>query len=72
MDKCSKCKVKYPEGYTAPMFTNEGIQKDLCGICALEESNAALGIKRKSFSGETAEAMRIDAIEYRNKIGVEL
>lgn len=65
MQKCTECKIEYPNGYTFPMFTSEGNQVSVCGICALLISNKVLGITRKKFDGELAEEARQKAIKYR-------
>lgn len=67
MQKCTECKIEYPYGYTFPMFTSEGHQMSVCGICALEISNKIHGINRKKFDGELAEEARQKAIKYRKK-----
>jgi len=64
MEKCSKCKIKYPQGYCAPVMTSRGTTV-VCGICALEISNQVLGDDRKEFYGKAAESLRQAAIKYR-------
>lgn len=66
MEKCTKCGIKYPHGYTQPIMTSQG-NAVVCGICALEISNEVLGITRTEFGGEIAEEMRQKAIEYREQ-----
>lgn len=69
LDKCPVCKWKYPDiGYLSALFVGSlGYTAPICGICALEESNRALGVKRTSFHGQMAEEMRQDAIHWRKK-----
>ena len=65
MKKCAKCKIEYPSEILSPMF-GAGIAGDICGICALEISNAIHGINKTNFKGETAEDFRLQAINWRN------
>jgi len=67
MKNCQKCKIKYPDGYLAPIMTSKG-NAVVCGVCALELSNAVTGMKRKKFQGEEAERLRQLAIEFRKSI----
>ena len=67
---CSQCKLPYPAYLVTSMFVatpEESGYVNVCGICALEISNALSGIERKEFDGEMAEVMRQDAIEWRRK-----
>lgn len=70
MEKCNKCEVSYPDDYLSPIITSQGSVGQVCGICALEISNEALGIKRNKFNGEMAEEARQDAIAWRQKKGI--
>ena len=63
MERCKSCKIKYPY---------EILNMDICGICALEWSNAELGINRKKFNGEIAEDMRQGAVEFRRKNNIKV
>src|SRR3990167_6092344 len=45
-ERCAICKVSYPEDI---------LWNDICGICALEQSNQLHGFKREKFDGEMNE-----------------
>jgi hypothetical protein len=62
---CPECKWQYPVSYLYPMRTSAGDFGALCGICALEISSKALGVKRPKFTGEMAEHLRQMAIKWR-------
>jgi hypothetical protein len=64
--KCQKCEIDYPFWYISTMSSNEGTQ-ELCGICALAESNRIHGADRKKFDGTRAEELRKLAIAWRKK-----
>jgi hypothetical protein len=70
MTKCGNCKIKYPDELLSPGM-GLGTSDSMCGICALELSNKMLGINRTEFTGEIAEQMRLDAIEWRKKKGIK-
>ena len=72
MKQCDGCKIKYPEELLSPMYTDQGITKDICGICALNLRNHLLGTKQTKFNGEIAEQMRLDAIEFRKKNKIKI
>ncbi len=66
--KCDECKINYPSGLVSAMFTvidGHLRYRNLCGICALEATNKAHGIKRTRFDGPLAEKMRQKAIKFR-------
>ena len=65
--RCGDCKWKYPEAILSAMMVNGQYTKPICGICALERSNAPLqpSLRRKRFNGEMAESNRLSAIEWR-------
>jgi len=63
--KCARCKWKYPFALLSRMFLNGGYTEEICGICALELSNEASGVKRKEFTGLGAESYRKSAIYWR-------
>lgn len=65
--KCEKCGVEYPSELLAPMLGTGIDHVMLCGICALQLSNEVLGVYREEFTGETAEAMRQKAIQWRKE-----
>jgi hypothetical protein len=67
MSKCSKCKRTIPADLLAPVFTNEGVSHNVCGLCALEISNEILGIDRLGFEGEQAQQMLEAAAEHYEK-----
>jgi hypothetical protein len=67
MNKCTYCKRKIPSELLSPMFMGSGYTGNICGVCALELSNAELGIKRTEFQGETAEWNRVEAINHYKK-----
>lgn len=71
MEKCGNCGVVYPNGYTSPMHTGDGSTDNICGICALELSNAYHGVIRKKFDGTMAEELRQNAIAWRKKKGIK-
>ena len=70
-NECSRCGYDYPEDIGLyPVLGTLSTRGPVCGICALEISNAALGLlgtpfARTSFNGEMAEQFRLDAIEAR-------
>jgi hypothetical protein len=66
MEKCNRCKLWYPDGYTSPVIGILGINcGGVCGICALDITNEILGVEREKFNGEQAENMRQNAILWR-------
>jgi hypothetical protein len=64
MSQCDNCKRIIPQEMLSTMFTNEGVTGEICGVCALDISNKALGIERTEFRGEIAEGMRQEALAY--------
>jgi hypothetical protein len=72
MMACAHCKLNYPDELLNPIFlggagVKEGYTAPVCGICALEISNAFHGAARKRFDGQLAEESRQRAIEWRRK-----
>lgn len=65
--KCQECKFKYPVRLLSWMTDSQGLQGLVCGVCALNLSNAVHGVTRLKFDGEKAEAMRVEAIKHRKK-----
>jgi hypothetical protein len=66
-NECSRCGYDYPEDVGLSRVSGTlSTRGPVCGICALEISNAAMGIKRTSFNGEMAEEYRLAALEARN------
>jgi hypothetical protein len=71
--KCGKCEVDYPTDLLSEMFvadkSGNGYTRPVCGICALEITNASVPKKfhRREFLGVQAESMRLQAIEHRKK-----
>lgn len=65
MEKCSSCNWSYPEEFLNAMFSSKGVEQSICGICALAISNKTLGVERTHFTGEMAEDLRLDAVEWR-------
>lgn len=63
--RCAHCLWKYPDTMLSPMFVLGGYTRHICGICALEITNAIHGIKRGNFQGEMAEANRQSALKWR-------
>jgi hypothetical protein len=63
--RCADCKWKYPDSFLNKMYVNGAYTDPICGICALEKSNRASGMKRNKFQGEIAEGARISAVEWR-------
>lgn len=67
---CDRCKMSYPAELLNSLFVSgSGYTKPLCGICALEVSNEALGVTHTKFDGEMAEDLRQRAIRWRKKMG---
>jgi hypothetical protein len=62
---CSRCGYEYPEDVPLSPMSGTISTREICGICALEVSNATLRIKRTSFNGEMAEEYRLLALEAR-------
>jgi hypothetical protein len=67
MSACEECGRSIPPQYLGPLISSAGMKMSVCGICALQLSNIALGIKRRKFHGENAEAMRQAAIKHYRK-----
>jgi hypothetical protein len=65
MPRCTECEWDYPE-HLLNIITG-GIQLDglYCPICALALTNRIHGINRTKFSGPRAEALRQEAIKWR-------
>jgi|GraSoiStandDraft_4_1057263.scaffolds.fasta_scaffold00110_58 hypothetical protein len=63
--KCADCKFDYPDHFLNQMYANGKFTKPICGICALEVMNKAMGMRMTQFRGELAEQLRLDAIEHR-------
>jgi len=70
MLKCENCKVEYPNHLVSSFRTNKKVL-NVCGICALELGNIIHGINRLKFDGLMAESLRLQAIEFREKIQKE-
>lgn len=64
-NKCTHCRWEYPDEYLNPLMTTEGIFGQVCGICALAYMNKMTGEKRKKFDGESAEELRVLAVQWR-------
>ena len=62
--KCSQCKRNFPDHLLAPLHFNEDVIPNVCPICALELLNIRHGLECETLGGETAEAMRLEAIQY--------
>jgi hypothetical protein len=67
LKQCGKCGVRYPEDLLSPFQSSRGGTLPVCGVCALELSNEIHGVKRERFDGERAEAMRQEALAWREK-----
>jgi hypothetical protein len=67
MPKCPGCLVSYPARYLNAMFVSKGYTPPICGVCALALTNQIHGSSIETFTGEMAEAMRLDAIAHRSK-----
>lgn len=61
---CVRCAVPYPDWYLHPVIGSM-VQGDVCGVCALQMTNAIHGTKRRRFHGEMAEEARSLAAEWR-------
>lgn len=46
---------------------NGGYTDLICGQCALEMGNKTLGVRRKTFSGEMAEHIRLLSLQWRKR-----
>ena len=57
---CDDCKINYPDELIQPFNSQH-----LCGICALNASNKAVGWNRTKFTGTQAERLRRAAIKFR-------
>ena len=66
--ECSHCHWKYPAMFLSPFRSSRTKDfADVCGICALELSNEALGVKRKNFYGRYAEELRKSALDWSKR-----
>lgn len=66
--RCENCKVNYPTNLVNAFRRSAQPTIFLCGICALEMTNALHGVNRKTFHfGSTAEKLRLGAIKYREE-----
>ena len=64
--ECVRCAVPYPEWYLHSVIGSL-VTGAVCGVCALDITNAVHGVKRRSFQGEMAnEALEL-AREWRRK-----
>jgi len=62
---CNECKREVPDqSYLHPLVTSEGTVAPICAPCALKLSNEYTGLKRESFEGEHAEALRVKTLEH--------
>lgn len=71
-EKCANCKWPYPHFILSGMtlfdrVTGRMITEPICGICALELGNEAMGVVRNRFEGPRAEEYRLTAIEWREE-----
>lgn len=64
---CERCKWRYPARLLSSMTTSKGDTGEICGICALAVSNEVHGIQRTEFTGQWAEHLRQEAIEWRKR-----
>jgi hypothetical protein len=64
MVTCTRCVTSYPDELVTQMFVNGGYTM-VCGVCALEVSNAVHGTNRRKFRGAQAEQLRQDALQWR-------
>lgn len=62
--ECARCCVPYPEWYLNPVIGSL-VNGNVCGVCALQITNAIHGTKWRSFQGEMAEEMRWLAADWR-------
>lgn len=65
--QCERCHWRYPTRLLSPMQTSKGATGDICGICALAVSNEVHGITREKFTGQYAEHLRQEAIQWRER-----
>lgn len=63
---CARCSVPYPDWYLH-RFIGSLVTGDVCGVCALEITNAVHGVKRRSFRGEMANEALWLAREWRRQ-----
>lgn len=69
MQKCRKCKEKFPSDLVQPMCVN-GKYIDVCGVCALETVREAHGIPDYTFTeGGMAEDLYMRTKTYKEKRG---
>lgn len=64
---CERCRWGYPSAILAPFQGSRHETQIVCGICALEMRNETHRTNVKRFDGETAEAFRQQAIQWRAK-----
>jgi len=67
MEKCTKCKINYPDGFLSPVIMTGITTRAICGICALSIINKIHGDDRVKFNGEIAESLRLQAVEFRKE-----
>lgn len=63
---CTHCRLPYPDELLSDFVTPNGRAR-VCGVCALDLTNALHGTKMKRFHGEGAEFMRQEALEWRRR-----
>lgn len=65
--KCGDCGWTYPTRLLNPMRSNDGTTPAICGICALARKNRIHGTSFETFSGDFAEQLRLEALEWRRR-----
>ena len=66
MEKCSECKISFPEGCCSIFFSSKG-NTYCCALCALKIRNKIHGLNDKEFSGEMANEALNNCRKYLNK-----
>lgn len=64
---CGQCRLPYPGHLLVPMMVQGEYTPPICGICALDVTNAHHGSQLTRFQGEAAEDMRQRALRWRKK-----
>ena len=65
---CPRCAWPYPTDLLVPMFIGgSGYTAPVCGVCALDLTNAVHGTRLVAFQGEIAEDMRQQALAWRRR-----
>jgi hypothetical protein len=67
LESCTRCHVDYPSELLSPFHTYNREAQRVCGICALELTNAVHGTATAKFHGEQVEWLRIEALNWRER-----